>query len=128
VATVGVPKIEREKLQSKIKEILEDYNQFIASKNRIANLKSISEAEKILMLAESTSYPTVIFECLLDQIEKLQIDKRRLLFGENYDVEDAVMGDEGDVDLEFGTTLSFCFHLKFGRSIFIVFLRHFYRR
>lgn len=46
-----------------------------------------------MRIVESTRYPKVVFECLLDQIEVLQKEKRRLLYGDNADDD---LGEDGD--------------------------------
>lgn len=58
---------------------------------------------------ESTQYPKVVFEALLDQIEVLQTEKRRLLFGDNADLLDD-LGEEGDE--EGGHDVCACMCLK----------------
>lgn len=45
---------------------------------------------------QESAYPKVIFECLLDQIERLQLEKRRLLYGdEDPDRDDAQVNEDG---------------------------------
>lgn len=53
-------------------------------------------------MREST-YPVVIFECLLDQIETLQGEKRRLLYGDEADAGGLLLlGEDGAVINEDG--------------------------
>lgn len=46
---------------------------------------------------EDSAYPKIVFECLLDQIEKLQVEKHRLMYGDAEDgegLEDGLVVDE----------------------------------
>lgn len=54
---------------------------------------------QIMRIVESAQYPKVAFEALLDQIEVLQMEKRRLLFGDNADLEQGEEGNEEGMPL-----------------------------
>ena len=62
-----------------------------------------------MQLVQTSAYPRVIFECLLDQIEKLHCERRRAQLGEGEqeetDVEKIMQmgGDDGVVVDENGT-------------------------
>ena len=68
-------------------------------------------------LVSESAYPKVIFECLLDQIEKLQIEKRRLLYGDETGPLDEEI-DEHGVPL---FNILFVYLFYFYLSIFTIF-------
>jgi len=69
--------------ESKVIEIMRDYEIVLDAARKREEIKAMNPRDKIIQLVETSKYPQIIFESLLDHIERLQSERLRAVLASN---------------------------------------------